>query len=550
MKKDLCMASSSEKPTMFLRKASGLVRAWSPFDMFAHEVMILSPVIAVGLTVVTASNLFPAGDQVWGTIILLAITLFGAVPYALLGASMPRTGGDYVWQSRILSPGHAFTFTVPWTWWMGSCAWVPFVGWALSWLILSPTLYVIGGLTGNAMFAEWGAWISTTEGTILSGIIVSVWCLIVNLLGMRIFAYVQKACLFIGTAGWLTWVVSSLAFTNTNFISSFNSFTNTYLGVSGDVYHQIINLASNAGYNPTPAYSLTQTFMTVPILCFVFIWVGWVTYSFGEVRKADTIRNQLFMLLGGTIFAAVVVATTIYGLMNGAVGREFYQSAIQTYFAGTSPLPIPPFFAVFISSLHVATPAIMLWILFSLNAWWVGWVPTLTLEATRCMFATSFDRLLPAWIAEVKTRFHVPVNAILLSFATNVIFVLIFDYVPAFNGFWLNVVVWGMYVQMTTVFAAVIWPWRRKAMFETSSAAKYKWLIVITGTIYIIFSIVILALFIWPPTGALYGTASIPSYLWLIGLAVAHYAVYRYYVYKRRKEGVPLQFAFKEIPVE
>jgi hypothetical protein len=48
----------------------------------------------------------------------------------------------------------------------------------------------------------------------------------------------------------------------------------------------------------------------------------------------------------------------------------------------------------------------------------------------------------------------------------------------------------------------------------------------------------------------LYGTASIPSYLWLIGLAVAHYAVYRYYVYKRRKEGVPLQFAFKEIPVE
>jgi hypothetical protein len=103
---------------------------------------------------------------------------------------------------------------------------------------------------------------------------------------------------------------------------------------------------------------------------------------------------------------------------------------------------------------------------------------------------------------------------------------------------------------MTTVLAAAIWPWRRKAMFETSSAARYKWALVIFGTIYIIMSLVILYLFIVPPYGEWYGTANLPSYLWLVGMAVAHFLVYLYYKYKRKKEGIEVQFAFKEIPVE
>jgi amino acid transporter len=256
------------------------------------------------------------------------------------------------------------------------------------------------------------------------------------------------------------------------------------------------------------------------------------------------------MLLGGTIAAALIVATTIHGLMNGAVGREFYNSAIFTYYNGTSPLPIPPFFAVFIASLYVHNPAIMLWLLLSINAWWLGWVGTLTLEATRCMFSVSFDRLLPAWVADVKTRFRVPVYAILLSFATNIIFVLLFNYIREFSGFWLNVVIWGMYVQLTTVIAAVLWPYRRKDLFEASAAARYKWLMIICGIVYIVASLGILYLYVVPPYGEWYGTANVPSFLWLIGMAAAHFLLYTYYKYKRRKEGIDLEFVFKEIPVE
>ncbi|MEM3808038.1 MAG: hypothetical protein QW413_05555, partial [Nitrososphaerota archaeon] len=147
-------------------------------------------------------------------------------------------------------------------------------------------------------------------------------------------------------------------------------------------------------------------------------------------------------------------------------------------------------------------------------------------------------------------RFRVPVYAILLSFATNIIFVLLFNYIPEFGGFWLNVVIWGMYVQMTTVIAAVLWPYRRKDLFEASAASRYKWLMIVCGIVYIVASLVILYLYVVPPYGEWYGTANIPSYLWLIGMAAAHFLLYTYYKHKRRKEGIDLEFVFKEIPVE
>jgi amino acid transporter len=322
------------------------------------------------------------------------------------------------------------------------------------------------------------------------------------------------------------------------------------MGLSGNVYSEIITTVRAAGFDPTPAVSMIDTWYCVPIFAFVYIWVGWVSYVFGEVRKAEQVRNQIFMLMGGTIFAAIIAMTTIYGVMNGAIGREFYNAAIIADFEGISPLPVAPMFAVFISALHVANPAIMLWILLSLNFWWIGWVGTLTLEATRCMFACSFDRLLPAWIAEVRTKFRVPLNAITLSFITNIIFALLFNYIPEFGGFWLNVVMWGMYVQMTTVFAAVIWPWRRKESFKVSTASRYKWLMVVTGLIYVIFSLVILIMYAVPPYGEWYGTANIPSYLWLIGMAAAHYIVYLIYKYKRKQEGIDFDLIYKEVPVE
>jgi hypothetical protein len=47
---------------------------------------------------------FPGADLVTATLIAFALNIPLLIMMSLLASSMPRTGGDYVWVSRILSP--------------------------------------------------------------------------------------------------------------------------------------------------------------------------------------------------------------------------------------------------------------------------------------------------------------------------------------------------------------------------------------------------------------------------------------------------------------
>ena len=86
--------------TLFVRKASGLVRAWSVFDAFVYATFSIN-LITLGLFIFSYCWYF--GGNLATAIVLGAIfTVFEVVVYASLISIMPRAGGDYVWQSRIL----------------------------------------------------------------------------------------------------------------------------------------------------------------------------------------------------------------------------------------------------------------------------------------------------------------------------------------------------------------------------------------------------------------------------------------------------------------
>src|SRR5215208_6883460 len=97
------MASvSRESPALFLRNATGLVKGWSGFDAFTYSFMAIN-LVTLGMFYSLAVFAYVPGASPVLSIVLSAIAVtFLAVAYSGLIAAMPRAGGDYVWQSRIL----------------------------------------------------------------------------------------------------------------------------------------------------------------------------------------------------------------------------------------------------------------------------------------------------------------------------------------------------------------------------------------------------------------------------------------------------------------
>jgi len=90
---------------LFVRQSTGLVREASALDATIYNAVFSAPVGAtLAWGVFFALSAFPGADLVWATIISFVLNIPVLIMMALLASSMPRTGGDYVWVSRILSP--------------------------------------------------------------------------------------------------------------------------------------------------------------------------------------------------------------------------------------------------------------------------------------------------------------------------------------------------------------------------------------------------------------------------------------------------------------
>jgi len=86
--KEVQMSSAS----LFVRKASGLVRAWSVFDAFIYATFSIN-LITLGLFIFSYCWYFQ-GNLGTAVIIGGVFTIFEVVLYASLISAMPRAGGD------------------------------------------------------------------------------------------------------------------------------------------------------------------------------------------------------------------------------------------------------------------------------------------------------------------------------------------------------------------------------------------------------------------------------------------------------------------------
>src|ERR687887_2459086 len=125
-----------EERSLFVRKATGLVRGWSVRDAFIYAAFSIN-LVTLGLYIFSFGPFIPKGSLLFAVLLAGGYLVLQGVTYASLIAAMPRAGGDYVWISRVLGGGVRFVLAAC-GWWFILWHWVPIYANILNLEVLGP----------------------------------------------------------------------------------------------------------------------------------------------------------------------------------------------------------------------------------------------------------------------------------------------------------------------------------------------------------------------------------------------------------------------------
>ncbi len=482
--------------TLFVRKASGLVRSWSMFDAFIYAVFSIN-LITLGLYIFSQAYYFE-GNLATAVVVGGVFTIFEVIVYASLISAMPRAGGDYVWQSRILNRGLGFILAVT-GWWFILWLWVPLYADMLRFQVFTPMLAIVGAQDAALWFT------GNPNGSMVASIVLCVLVAIYIAIGMKWYARVQKISFWGGTIGLALVFILLLIGNQETFANNLNTFVPEMFGTeSTNLYAETFAVGQEAGAAVAPLKEilLGASLALIPFIVFFNLWPNWGSTLYGEVRGATDYKRNFWGMTAAVIVTAIG-ALIFFALIAKSLGWDWYNSANGAFWNHAwgytdvpPPLPFWPYPALF-ATFMVQSRAVMFLVISLMSLWWFGWSGTVFLSSTRVIFAAAFDRMLPEGVSYVEPRTRTPVVALALMVIPG----LIVAYLFAYNvlGFQSLTLVSTLVIVMTflgTTVAAIILPWRSKDVFEGSPIANFKvpsWLgylgmlVFLAGGLYMIY---------------------------------------------------------------
>ncbi len=542
----------TETGSLFVRQSSGLVRAFSTFDGFCYAIYADSIIAAAALTYAVGFSFNRANIPLGIVIVCLAFMPAFAV-YAMMTNIMPRAGGDYVWQSRILGGfwGYLLVFGPLMIGPMFYMASNVLPGATLA---TAPLFISLGELIGMHWPVRFASWLVTTNGQFAFYLFYICFGFVVVALGMRFYARFQRWSFYIGCAGLLSWFVILLLTSHTEFVSSFNRFMNDTLHYgNGQAYQKIIASATKDGYHPVALgdTSWKDTILIGPVLAYTFLFVAWTGNLAGEITGVGNFKRSLRMYLGANVFAMVVCALFMWLLID-RISNQFFTSANYVTIAqGNGDVPVTPLYSIFIMSM-VKWPILWLWIMITFSAWFWIWPTNNYVGSTRFMFAMSFDRMLPSFLARVVVRTATPIYALGVAFVGMVIFGYLYWY-TSFSKLTLDLPLFAAIAFGGTTLAATLMPFLRSSrrIYEASPLAKYTVgpvpLITVLGALSVAYFTFMIYLY---ATDARYGVNSRTGLWFALGLFAGAIVFYVGFKLFRRREGINVERTYHEIPAE
>ena len=541
---------SASKP-VFVRDATGLVRELGFLDQFILSQAIIVTMNGFVLTALFAPYFFPGAHL--GLVFLLgSIPAFAmAAVYSKLSAAIPRSGGDYVWSSRILGPlfgSVQFVFLFVTTVIIG----IGLSTYSNVTIALSQWAFTLGVTTGNpgliSLASTMSAGCTLTSFCAGWGIGVALLVLetVVSIFSLRIFASFQRVCVGL----FLIINIGFIALLFTVNPSTFPALFDHAMQVAGSnaTYNGIISQATQSGFAGTQFNFTNTALAAIPWGFLTFTGFNYGAYLAGETKNVkSSITKALFLSVIVTIVFLLVMAQMVYN----DFGSTFLNSASYVQANSASSLPTLPTTTMLLS---LTSPAAAFFIGLGLTLGWVVVCVAYVVTISRMFFAAAFDRLLPTKFAEINERFHSPQLAILLVSIIWFVFITFLWY-AGFAVAWLSVGIIPPIGYMLPFVAALLFPVVKKDLFKRTVGAMGQASVIVIGSLVGIGAFLFYAIaLLFPLSGAL-GTVYLGATITLalesvVVLAAIGVVIYLTAKLRLGRMGLNIGAAYKEIPPE
>jgi APA family basic amino acid/polyamine antiporter len=532
---------SIEAPGLFTRRATGLVREGRTRDALFYNLLWSS----VGLTFAffwLFAAFYPGASALLAFLIAAALGLPGAFLYAMLTQLMPRTGGDYVFNSRSLHPSIGFAGNFSYS------VWLAVVIGVYSTYIAAYGFGAFGrmmaGFGAGDGWLSFGDWFSTRPGLFITGTVVLILSAAIFAFGgVRLFFKIQVVAFGLYLLGAIVVPVLVGLFTgHSTFVENFNDYA-ANLGVQ-DAAGKLAASATDAGFAPAD-FSWEMTLRAVSIFWFIFGFIFSSNYFAGEIRLAK--RTHIYSM-PGAVALAVLVLLCMVPTFTHVVGYDFnYQlgladPAAYGFAAGAPAYPE-------LIGIASGTPVLGAIAIIGFTIGLLTWLPQTLMLVSRNMFAWSFDNVMPAKLSYVDPRSRSPLIAIgvmlVLSIASTAIysFTTWFSSIAALLGLTLPLFV--------TAIAGTLLPYRHPALVESSPySGKVLGIPVLTavGILAIIGFGGAMAILLWDPASGVSLSENSGKVLLVIGVYVAGIAIWWISRAIRKAQGIDVDLAYRELP--
>jgi len=568
----------AQEKEVFVRKASGLTRVISAWDALIYA--FCNPGILYAMLYISWGpyGVGPGADMPFAVLTVFALLPIQAT-YWLFSVSMPRSGGEYLYVSRIISPSiglfASWTLTIVGISWTGQCT-----TWMLNYGVGQGILLNEGILAKDLSLMNAGIFLGDLGlpqygGSLETGLVIS-FAAVISLATTFFFMWrgakssmrLSWVSVALATIGLLTFVFVAFTTGPTVFQTRVDAiwgdaFYSGYFAYP-DLVTYLNDVATFAAADGFPIaagslYTGAYSYMVPQFIGTVFAGTAYVnlntlgsTYTTSAAGEIKGVSFAQGLALIGSIIMFMGYWALFYSSAYIATGSDFwwgvgvaesYGLDYGAFYGMANGLAVMPYLTD--NAILVFLPALGF-----IGATY-GSVLGMSFGPVRNMFAWSFDGILPNWWNKVDRRGS-PWVSVWAAWVIACIFALLYIWTSLLALILWTITLW--FIGWIVVgFAGMIFPWRRKDIFEKSPELvkkKIGGLPVISILGALTFGISIFTVWVTLAPSFVYGWGI--DALQLGGTVVfcvvfpfvLYFAAYAY----RKSKGVPMDLRFKEIP--